>query len=115
MIQGPRAIALLAAMVLGLVDLIYIRLATGPSQSGPTPIALLFMTMSALSFLGGATLPWRRARVVLLAVTSVASVSLAMITFPIGLGLMVGGLVGAGATLGELGEGSTAEDSLHGA
>jgi hypothetical protein len=99
MVQGVNLVAVLAAAVLGLVDVVYVRIASGPSNLGPTPIALLFLTASALTSAGGAVLPWKRGRIGLLAATSVACFALGIITFWIGLGLILGALLAGGAVM----------------
>lgn len=96
--------ALIAAMLLGLVDVVYVGAASSPSQQGPTPLALLFITSAVLACTAAAILPWQKARIALLMAVVVASFSLGIVSFSIGVGLMLGAILAGAGLLRELKE-----------
>jgi hypothetical protein len=104
MTRDTNPMALIAAMLLGLVDVVYVRLASGPSQQGPTAVALLFITGAVLACMAGAILPWKPARIALLMGVVVASFSLGIVSFSIGVGLMLGAILAGAGLLIELKE-----------
>jgi hypothetical protein len=111
MIRGVNGVAVGTTVLLGLVTVGYVRIASGPSQFGPNPIALLFLVAIVLIGLGGTILPWRTGRIGLLAATAAATWALGVLTFSVGLGLMLAALLAAAAVIVEL-SASTGGDAV---
>jgi hypothetical protein len=110
MIRGVNGLAVATGVLLGLVAVVYVRIASGPSQFGPSPTALLFLVTAVCTSMGGAILPWRRGRIGLLAATGAATWALGVLTFSIGIGLMLAALLAAVAVIVEL-SASTAREA----
>jgi hypothetical protein len=102
MVHGVNVLAVAAIVLCGLIDVRYVRVASEPSQLGPTPIMVLFLATATLACAAGARLPSKALRSFVLMVPGVTGFALVLVTFSIGVGLMLAALVAAAEMVWEL-------------
>jgi hypothetical protein len=102
LVHGVNLVGVAAMFLFGLIDVLYLRIASGPSQFGPMPVMVAFLTTATLACAAGAVLPNKAVRSFLLMVPSVTGFALGLVTFSIGMGLMLAALVAGTAVIWEL-------------